>query len=330
MTPVHEAQIDHPSAWTAAGVGGRDGLTYRLTDTQLAAIDELLAVTAHLAPQEVTREQFSHPELDAWLAATFELIQDGRGAIIISGITRERYSDEQMERIYWGFGTHWGIAAVQSALGDKLGRVTFTPIGPDNPTGRAYRSNEELYLHTDNYEIVGLMCLQKAATGGYSRLASSIAVHNEIAEKRPDLLPALYEGYYYASREAAATDKPVTDYKIPVYCNVDGVVSCRYTREFIYRAGTSLGGLPVDLKEALDYMNEIADRDDMRLHFTLEPGEIMIINNYTTLHSRTNFADSPDRKRNLLRLWLDVQGGREVIEPFLSSAKAYQAKPAAA
>lgn len=330
MTPVFEGQIDHPSAWTAASVGGREGLTYRLTGAQLAAIDELLAATAGLAPQAVTRAEFTHPALDAWLAEVFERIQNGLGAIIISGIDRDRYSDEQMERIYWGFGTHWGIAAVQSALGDKLGRVTFTPIGPENPTGRAYRSNEELYLHTDNYEIVGLMCLQKASEGGYSRLASSIAVHNEIAATRPDLLPALYEGYYYASREAAATDKPVTDYKIPIYCNIDGVVSCRYTREFIYRAGTTLGGLPDDLGQALDHLNAIADRDDMRLHFTLEPGEIMIINNYTTLHSRTSFEDGPDQKRSLLRLWLDVPGGREVIEPFMSAAKAYRTKPVAA
>lgn len=330
MTEPFTDQIVHPSAWTVASVGGREGLTQVLDAEKLAAIDEILAQTRHRHPQEVTREEFSHPALDPWLADVFDLIQHGRGAIIISGIARDRYSEEDFERIYCGFGTHWGIAAVQSALGDKLGRVTFTPIGPDNPTGRAYRSNEELYLHTDNYEIVGLMCVEKAPIGGFSRLASALAVHNEIAATRPDLLPPLYEGFYYASREAANTNKPVTDYKIPVFCNVDGVVSCRYTREFIYRAGEKLGGLPPQLAEALAYFNEIADRPEFRVEFTLEPGEMLIINNYTTLHSRTNFQDSPTQKRNLLRLWLDVPGGRAVIPEYQQVAAAYQAKPAAA
>jgi iron complex outermembrane receptor protein len=320
--------IDHPSAWTAKDIGSREGLTYHLTEAQLNAVAELLAKTAHMQPQEPTREDFSHPDLDDWLAEVFDLIQNGRGAIIIAGIDPAVYSHEQMERIYWGFSTHWGIAAVQSALGDRLGRVTFTPVGPDNPTGRAYRSTEELYLHTDNYEIVGLMCLEKAEKGGFSRLASSVAIHNEVVANRPDLLKPLYEGYYYASREAAASGKPVTDYKIPVYSYIDGQLSCRYTREFIYRAGETLGGLPDNLSEALAYINEIADRDDMRLHFTLEPGEIMIINNYTTLHSRTNFQDSPTRKRSLLRLWLDVPGGRAVAPEFMSSAVEY-GKPSA-
>ena len=330
MTPVFYEQIDSPSAWTASSLeGGRDAFTRKLTDRQLQVIDELLAATSDIPPQEVTREQFSHPELDDWLTDIFNEIQHGQGVVVISGLSKEKYSPEMMERIYWGFGTHWGIAAVQTVLGDKLGRVTFTPVGPENPSGRAYRSNEELYLHTDNYEMVGLMCLEKAASGGFTRLASSIAIHNEIARKRPELLEPLYEGFYYASREAAKSAKPVTDYKIPVYCNVDGVVSCRYTREFIYRAGRELDGLPEDLEQALEYMNAIGDREDVQVEFTLEPGEMLIINNYTTLHSRTSFEDGPDQKRSLLRLWLDVPGGRPVIEPFMSSAREYKAKSTA-
>lgn len=323
MTVEYAPIITDASAWTAESLGGRDGITYTLTAAQIAAVDELLVKTRHMGPQEPTREDFSHPDLDGWLAEVFETIQHGRGAIIIKGIDPTKYSYEDMERIYLGFGTHWGVAAVQSALGDRLGRVTFTPVGPDNPTGRAYRSDEELYLHTDNYEIVGLMCLQKAPEGGFSRLASSVAIHNAIAATRPDLLEPLYEGFYYASREAAKSGKPVTDYKIPVYCYIDGKLSCRYTREFIYRAGEAMGGLPPRLTEALDYLNEIADRPDMRLHFTLEPGEMMLINNYTTLHSRTNFKDTPEQKRMLLRLWLDVPGGRPVLPSFMSSATDY-------
>ncbi len=39
----------------------------------------------------------------------------------------------------------------------------------------------------------------------------------------------------------------------------------------------------------------------------LEPGDIQIINNYTTLHARTEYVDHDDgRKRFLLRMWLNL------------------------
>jgi hypothetical protein len=315
----------HPGAWTRASLGGKQRLVMPLGRQELDAIDALLAGTRSLPAQSVSRADFDHPGLNGFLAAVLAELQRGRGAAVITGVTPERYSPEDFERIWFGFGTHWGRAVVQSALGDRLGRVRFTPVGPENPTNRAYRSNEELHLHTDTNEIVGLMCVEQAAEGGVTRLASSLTVHNEFLRTRPDLLAPLYEGYYQAAREAAKSAQPVTSYKIPVFCHESGVVSCMYSREFMLRAGELLGGMPRELKEALDLFNEIAERDDIRIDFTLEPGEMMILNNFTVLHARTAFRDSPARKRYLLRLWLDVPNGRPVAEAFHRKAEIYRA-----
>jgi phosphoglycerate dehydrogenase-like enzyme len=50
------------------------------------------------------------------------------------------------------------------------------------------------------------------------------------------------------------------------------------------------------------------------LEFTLQPGEMYFINNYTILHARTAFDDfeEEDRRRHLLRLWLEVPQMRPV------------------
>jgi hypothetical protein len=51
------------------------------------------------------------------------------------------------------------------------------------------------------------------------------------------------------------------------------------------------------------------------LEFTLQPGEAYFINNYTILHARTAFDDGDteeDRRRHLLRLWLEVPQMRPV------------------
>ena len=41
----------------------------------------------------------------------------------------------------------------------------------DDQVKRGYRSLRELHMHTDSYEVVGLMCVRKAKSGGLSGLA---------------------------------------------------------------------------------------------------------------------------------------------------------------
>jgi len=75
-------------------------------------------------------------------------------------------------------------------------------------------------------------------------------------------------------------------------------------------------GSPIDAfdKEVLDFFEETSKRPDIMLEFTLEPGQMYFLNNYTILHARTQFEDfeEEDRRRHLLRLWLDVPGMRPV------------------
>ena len=56
---------------------------------------------------------------------------------------------------------------------------------------------------------------------------------------------------------------------------------------------------------------------------TLQPGEMIIWNNFTVLHARTSFRDSAEKKRHLLRLWLDVPGGRPVIPELAERVKTF-------
>ncbi len=316
--------IDHPSAWTAEGLGGVEGLRYPLSENVLSAIDDVLKKTSHLKPQAVSRFEFSHPQLDPTLRDLFEVIQNGRGAALISGLSPERYSEEDLERIYWGFGTHWGIAGVQSAMGDRLGHVRAEP---GNPNGRGYRSDKELRPHTDPYEIVGLMCLQCSETGGETRLVSGLALHNEISKLHPELLEPLYEGHFYAMDEAKDTATPLTQDKIPVYCFVDGKVSMHYGAGAIDNAVRIHGkALSPAFDSARKMLCDLAESDRLRLRFTLRPGEALVVNNFTTMHSRTNFTNSAQRQRHLLRMWLEVPNGRAVIPQFHRRTEAYYAR----
>ncbi len=250
-----------------------------------------------------------------------ETIRRGRGAILLSGLSRETHSEEDMERIYWGIGVSLGVPAEQSMMGDRLGHVRHVK---DDPVARGYRSNEELSPHTDSYRMVGLMCLQQAESGGLSRMVSSLAIHNEILATRPDLLEPLYEGYYYAVNEAQFSDKPVTDFKIPVFCCVDGMVSCNFVRSFMKQAAKLRGEvLPAKFAEAMDTFAAVAERDDIGFQFLLEPGEMLLWHNFQMLHARDAYQDSATHQRHLLRLWLKIENDRPIVDEILERARIY-------
>lgn len=317
MTYVHREIIDHPSAWTNASIGGKEGLMHRIEPAELDAFDELLVATADIAPLETTREQFAHPALLPMYKTLRELLLNGRGTVVVSGMTRERYTEEQLERLYWGIGLHLGIPASQSYRGDRLGRVTQTAVGAENPVDRGYKGSGELMPHTDNnVGIVGLLCVQKAAEGGYSLVSSSAAIHNVLLATRPELLERLYEGYYMTSQEATLSAHPHNNLKIPVFSHEQGHLSCLFNRGFYERANSVRHDMSEAFDEATNLVVEIARRPDIEARFILEPGEILFINNYTALHARTNFADSPEYKRCLLRLWLLTPDGRPLCEAY--------------
>ena len=305
LTPIHEGRIDGPGAWTPASIGGKEGLVHALAHEQLAAIDELLASTHHLAMEEITRAHFDHPALTPFLSHVGNSIMQGAGAAIIRGVDADRYSLEECERIFWGFGTHWGEAAVQSARADRIGYVRHETKDSKN---RGYRSSAELVLHTDSRPIIALMSIQVAASGGYSEVASSMTVHNIIRRERPDLLAPLYEGHQYLSNEL-----DLTPCKIPVFSNVDGVVSCMFFEPHIRKAAKKIGHMDPLMDEAVRFFREVANRENVRLHFMLERGEIMVCNNFAVLHARTEFENAPGKERLLLRLWLNTPQGRPTV-----------------
>jgi hypothetical protein len=308
------------NAWTGLMLGGKSGIALELTRTQRQAFDELLAKSRRRLPQELTRSDFDHPEVLALAASLDDVLRRGRGVVLLAGLNCQNCAEQDMERIYWGIGTLLGEAAVQSPLGDRLGHVRDVP---QDPIARGYRSAAELPLHTDLYPVVGLMCLQRAESGGLSTMVSSLAIHNELLRTRPDLLEPLYEGYYFALVQAQGSGH--TSYKIPVFHSECDVVTCGYSRALIERAAEMRReALPWKLAEALQRFDELAGREDLALRFRLEPGEMLFWANFQMVHARDAYQDSAVRTRHLLRLWLKVQNDWPVAPELRAYARDYE------
>ena len=313
-TPVHSALIDHPAAWRAADLPAKDDLAVDLGHRHIEALERALAGVKKtgLSVGEIGRGDFPLDEIADDIAAFVHDIHHGRGFILLRGIPVERYDIDDLELLYWGLGTHFGRGVSQSVLGDMVGHVTDCTA--DDPHARAYRNPKPLPLHTDYNEIIAMLSVHRARRGGKSQYASALTIHNEIQQTRPDLLAPLYEGFHYHRRgENLPDESSVTPHKVPVFCNVDGVVSCRIVPGYVQAAAKEMGvAVPAQLEEALELFDELSRRPDIMLEMMLEPGELHIQNNFTLLHARSGFEDGDDaaEKRLLLRLWLEPETPR--------------------
>jgi hypothetical protein len=317
ITPVYRRPIERPSAWKATDFRSPADYTIELTATQLRDIEAAMGrvKAADLGLDDLQREHFELPSLRTVVDEIRHEIEDGRGFVVVRRLPVEAYSKDDLSMIFWGIGTHLGRGLSQSVLGDRLGHVK--DFSREDPLARAYRNKQELSPHTDSCDLVGLFCLRDAQSGGVSRLTSAVTVHNVLRDEHPAVLERLYRGYCFHRRgEEQAGELAYTPYRVPVYSNTEGSVSARYVRTYV-EAGEAAAGRPMDDAElaVLDRFEEVTKRPDLMLEFTLRPGEMYFINNYTILHARTAFDDGDaeeDRRRHLLRLWLEVPGMRPV------------------
>jgi hypothetical protein len=306
---IQMSPVTGPKAWRGDVLTRETSWIVTLTGAEIAEIDAALAVAkaSGRSLENIHREHFPLTLVATKLDGVVRELYDGRGFVVLRGLPVQRWSDDDVGLIFWALGRYMGAPLYQNPQGELLGHVKDYGRTYGNIDVRGYETNAYLPYHTDAGDIVGLLCLRRGIGGGLSSIVSSTTVHNEILKSHPEYLGLLYNGYYYIRREAALTERGVSDKPIPVFGAKDGVVSCRYIRNQI-NAGAVKREVPLTTleKAALDFFDEQTRRADLRLDMDLELGDIQFINNYTILHSRTEFVDGPEphQKRHMLRLWL--------------------------
>jgi len=314
MTQTVIETFPFPQAWRGSDFKDVDDISIFLSHTQITALEERLADVNRrgLSLTDITAADFQHPDLDDDLSSTLNELLFGRGIVVMRGLPADRYDADDMAKMYWGIGTHFGVALSQSALGDRLGHVRDLTKPGEEEEARGYTSARELRLHTDLAQIAGLFCYRPAVSGGISIVSSAFAIHNQIAADHPQYMPIYYKGFPYHRRDEQALDaEPVTPHAVPIFSTFKGNTSVFYVREILQNAADECG-VPLTEKEvaALDCFDNCARANAFK--FRLEQGDALFMNNRTTLHARTKFKNGADeaRKRHLMRLWLDVPGMR--------------------
>ena len=298
-----------PAAWTAADVAEPSGWTVVLSDAEraeiVAATDVARSSGATVAT--VDRDGFPLPTLGVRAVEWSRSLADGRGFLLLRRFPIDLLDEEGTELAYVGLGSHLGTPVGQDRDATLLGHVRDEGVERTDPSVRLYRTRARQDFHTDGADLVGLLCLHRAHSGGESRIASSAAVLNEVLTRRPDLLDVLYEPFHWdRNDEQSPGEDPY--FTLSAITDVDGVPRVFYIGWYIRDAQRhpEVPRLTAAQVEAMELVEAIANDPAFHVEMDFQPGDVQLLNNARILHAREAYEDDPDpaERRHLLRLWL--------------------------
>ena len=307
--------------WVAEDLKTNNQWLYRWSQAELDVMDKALASAKAqgLSFDTMTRENFPLDELRPAFDRMLTEIEEGLGFFVLRGVPAARYTKDEMRMLYWGMGLHIGTAVTQSNRGDMLGDVRDFGVDTFSKKGRGYMSNQFLQFHSDTCDVVCLMVLRAAKSGGLSRFCSSVAIHDEVAKTRPDLLEELYKPFYMSWKGQEAPGE-LPYYQQPVFTKEQGMPASRFIPQHIIGHNVptppELPALTPKQKEAVEYLEKLSNDPHFYGEMMFEPGDMQFMNNHVMWHSRTEFEDyeEDDRRRHLIRMWLSVPNSRPLNE----------------
>jgi hypothetical protein len=312
-TATRRSPVAGPTVWDRTSLGAED-YVMAVEPHQAAAClrirDELRRNGKRL--DGIEPSDFVAPELAELAAGIQRRIHAGPGFCVLGGLPLEGWSDEEASMLYWGLGTYLGGPLPQNRDGDRVYLVQDT--GKTVGEARGSKTNSELIFHTDSAcayagsrpDILALLCLRSAVSGGESVMVSGHTAYNKLLETRPELVDELYGEFVFdRSNETAPGEDPFSHGAI--FTDTPDGVRVRYNRLHIelghYRSGQPLSDRQ---REALDALDGILNDPANYVEFRLDPGALFFADNHVTMHNRWSFVDAEDvaQRRCLVRLWL--------------------------
>jgi alpha-ketoglutarate-dependent taurine dioxygenase len=228
----------------------------------------------------------------------------GRGVALVRGLPVEGLTDARAERLAIDVARRIGDVVPQGAGGELVRHVRDIGVDPNASTSKSYMHSAQLSFHADPTDVVGLLCLQPAKSGGRSAVLNTVAVHDEIVRTRPDLAHLLYQPWWHDARDGTVRQRPLYTR------DGTGRLSAAWGLDYLRSAqnGAAVPAFTPAQSALIDLLDELTH--DPRFAFTMDlrAGDLQFLNNRVTMHDRTAYVDHPEprRRRHLIRIWLNT------------------------
>lgn len=299
---------DHPAGWRGPELAAR-GLARALPADELGELERAARAGGGLAG---TR-------LGARLAALRDELEEGVGLALLRGLPVDAWGEELSRAAFLALARGLGTPVSQDAGGAVVFDVRDEGFAPDDPRHRGPSSRKALRFHSDRCDVIAFLCLRPARSGGENQVVSSVRLFEEVRARRPDLLEVLKRPFPYL-RHTVDPGNPLPYVELPVFSAREGRFACHLLRVLIDRADADprAPDLGAEQREALDLVDELAADPALHLSLSLGPGDVLLLENWVTLHRRSAFEDPPEpgRRRHLLRIWLSMPNSRPLDPAF--------------
>lgn len=311
--------VGGPACWRADELAARDDWLVR---PDAAALDELGCLVRAARDREVEGIERGEVPVDALaapLARLRRLISDGPGAALLRGLPVEDWDAADAARALWILGIHLGTPQRQDAKQALIHHVRDTGADPDRQGDvRIYATNRAQAFHNDGGDFFMLLCRRPAAEGGDSRIVSAAALFDEVLQRDPTLAAELQRPFPFDARGDQLAGRPPVQ-RVPIFNFHGGNLFVLHKRPYIDYALQMPGVAPLTTAQtdALDLVDEICADPAFQHVFRMAPGDIVMANNFLTLHARDAFRDpGGEEGRHMIRLWIGLENGPKLPPAF--------------
>ena len=241
-------------------------------------------------------------------------LQYGSGVVWLKSICNPEFNTSQKKFFYLAIG---------QAMGNTMGN--YGRLYDVRDRGGSYKkeripvsqTHAATGFHTDSSaqntmpDVVALLCLQPAHTGGESLIVSAARIHEELRRTDLETLSILYREFIRdvvtPGRGKAANF--LINNRFPIFSQ--GIhstgVSFRYMRYWIEK-GHLEANIELTGREfaALDTLDKLLNLPRLAVKFKLESGDHLWVNNHLVAHNRTQYGEDPQHPRHFIRMWISI------------------------
>eukprot|EP00929_Paragymnodinium_shiwhaense_P015079 TRINITY_DN123097_c0_g1_i1.p1 TRINITY_DN123097_c0_g1~~TRINITY_DN123097_c0_g1_i1.p1 ORF type:complete len:503 (+),score=107.78 TRINITY_DN123097_c0_g1_i1:94-1602(+) len=324
--------ITGPSVWTGKELEADPWWGYELTQDDLEDLYQATQVAKKSVewlhpgvPDIFAKDSFPLGEvMKAKLASLQDAIENGKGLAMIKNmpVTDPRLSEDDLAIMYLGVSVHIGHIILQSSSGLRsvtrgyglpLGKVQAEMTGETPKQGK--QTNNHFRFHTDRCDVISLMSIRTAPTGGASRVCSAPAIYNTLLERDPELARTLTEpidriwegenGFFRLPVMGLTPSGKFTTQISPSY-----VENAQFLDNTIKATKMQI--------QALDAIEDLGM--ELGAEFRMQPGMLYFLNNHQVYHGRGNWTVTDDERegawgkqgRLLFRTWISPYNSREL------------------
>ena len=324
----HPSHFERSAAWRGRELFAHPDWSSTFSPTELVELDTCARLVGDAPLHSFTPATLPLPTLSPRLRSIREALEDGPGAVLLRGLPVADWREADVTAAFWTVAVHLGVPLSQSATGERLFHVRDHGYAENDPRFRGPASRKRLSFHTDRCDVIAFACLRPAREGGDTFLVSSVALYQELRAHQPGVLALLREPFPYL-RHTVDRGNALSFCRLPVFSEHEGHFAGHFLRVLIDRADRAADApsLSRDQRDALDALETLAEDPALHVRLCLEPGDVLLLNNWTTFHRRSAFTDAPEpaERRHLLRIWLSVPDSRPIAPCFLDHFGATEA-----